>query len=94
MRVFEVTLSEDRLRAFVVLRPSWWEKVWGTKSLIVELIRDPATPVDGYTWRSAVTNRILIQMPYGVMIRDALEARPVGAAPEVPVARWVQKEDK
>lgn len=85
MRIAELTLSEDRCRAYVVLRPSWLARKLGARVRIVELYRRAV----GERWRSSITDREITELQHGTMIRAALEERPVGAAAEIPFARVV-----
>ena len=66
-------------RATVRLTPSWWERLWGTQMVDVELVRD------GYNWRTEATRRDIDHVKHGREIKHALDFVPVGEVPRAVV---------
>lgn len=94
MMVFEVSFSDDGSRAFIVLRPSWLERVLFRRPIrTVELVRArPITTYDygcDYGWNTAITGRSIVHHEYRDLIVSALESPPVGADSVIPFARWI-----
>jgi hypothetical protein len=83
MRALCVTISETR--ATVILTPSWIGRLFGVKSARCELYRSPHVP--GAMWESLHTGRVLIELPYGALIRKALEIQPMGDLPPAVLRR-------
>ena len=79
MKVVEITFSVDKLRAFIVLKPNWLERLFGARASAVTLVKDPhdiKTDIDR-VWKSEHTGRRLIDLAHGSLIRDALEHVPL-----------------
>ncbi len=75
MKVHEVIMSEDGMRAVIWLKPSWLGRLFGARYRLVELLKSPNAP-EHRIWTCAVTHRALHDLSYGSMIREALSMRP------------------
>ena len=74
-------------RAIVRLTPSWLARVFGARAVLCELERRPVLYGPPQSrWYAAGTGREVDSLPYGVLIRDALDFTPV-ATPPIATAR-------
>jgi hypothetical protein len=77
MRATCVAISETR--ATVILTASWIDRFFGAKPIRCELYRSPHVP--GAQWESLHTGRMIYELPYGSIIREAIELQPIEELP-------------
>lgn len=77
-RCTDFVRDEKHYYATVVLTPSWWDRIWGERTVAIDMVCMDYKRYDAPGWRTVGTGRKLDDLDHKHIIRDALDQREVG----------------
>lgn len=77
-RCIDFVRDEKHCYATVVLEPSWWNKLWGARTVAIDMVCMDYKSDNSPGWRTIGTGRRLNDLDHRHVIRDALDQREVG----------------